>query len=157
MLEIGEGAGGLQLVVHQRLVLGRLDLVEHRRQFLIFGDDELHRLVGDMRIGGQHDRDRLADIMHLVERQDRLVVERRAVIGIGDDRLDVLAGIDAEHAGQGTCRAHVDRLDAPVRHRAAEDLAGQHAGHAHDVGIFGAAADFGARFEPRQRAPDLLA
>ena len=105
MLEIGEGGGGLELVVHQHLVVGGFDLVEHRRQFLVVGDDQLRRLFGDMRIVGQHGGDRLADIMHLAERQDRLVVEGRAVIGIGDDVPDVLAGIDGIDAGQSARRA----------------------------------------------------
>ena len=89
MLEVGEGAGRLELLVHQDLVFGRLDLVEYRRQLLVFGDDELRRLLGDVRIGGEHDRDRLADIMHLADGEDRLVVEGRAVIGIGDDLAHV--------------------------------------------------------------------
>ena len=93
MLQVGEGAGGLELVVHERLVLGRLDLVEHRRQFLVLGDDQLRRLLGDVRIGGEHDRDRLADEMHLADGEDRLVVEGRAVIGIGDHLADVVAGV----------------------------------------------------------------
>ena len=83
MLEVGEGAGRLELLVHERLVVRGLDLVEDRRQFLVLGDDELRRLLGDVRIGGQHGGDRLADVMHLVDGEDRLVVERRAVIGVG--------------------------------------------------------------------------
>ena len=109
MLEIGEGAGRLELVMHQRLVCGRLDLVEHGRQFLIVGDDLLHRLLGDVRIGGEHDRDRLADKMHLADGEDRLVVERRAVIGIGDDLADVVAGVDGVDAGDFARFAGVDR------------------------------------------------
>ena len=46
-------------------------------QLFIVGGDQLHRAFGGVRIGGQHDGDRLADIAHLVERQDRLIVERR--------------------------------------------------------------------------------
>ena len=49
----------------------------------------------------------------------------------------------------------VDRLDAAVRDRAAEDLAVQHAGQPHGVGVFGAPGDLFARLEPRQRAADL--
>ena len=56
-------------------------LVEDRRQFLVFCDDELRRLLGDVRVGGEHDRDRFADEVHLVDRQDRLIVECRPVIG----------------------------------------------------------------------------
>ena len=52
MLEIGEGAGRLELVVHVDLRGQRLDLVIDRRQFFVFGGDELYRLLGDVRIGG---------------------------------------------------------------------------------------------------------
>ena len=157
MLEVGEGAGGLELVVHEHLVVGGFDLVEDRRQFLVFGDNELRRLFGDMRIVGDDGGDRLADIVHLVQREDRLVVEGRPVIGIGDDLADILAGIDAVDAGKRARLAHVDRLDAAVRQRAAEDLAAQHAGQPHQMRVFGAAAHFRLGFQPRQRAPDLLA
>ena len=90
VLEIGEGAGRLELLVHEDLVVGGLDLVVDRRQLLVVRDDQLRRLLGDVRIGRQHDRDRLADIVHLVDREDRLVVERRAVIRLGDDLAHVL-------------------------------------------------------------------
>ena len=157
VLEIGEGAGRLELLVHQDLRGQRLDLVEDRRQFLVFGDDQLRRLLGDMRIGGEHHRDRLADVAHLVDRQDRLVVECRPVIGLRDDLAHVVDGDDAIDAGHLLGRAGVDRLDAAVRDRAAEDLAVQHAGQPHGVGVFGAAGDLLARLEPRQRAADLRA
>src|SRR6266849_3836546 len=54
-------------------------------------------------------------------------------------------------------RARVDRFDAGVGDRAAEDLAVQHAGEPHGVGIFGASGHLLARLEPRQRASDLRA
>ena len=146
---------GLQLIVHMHVRRHRLDLVEHRRQFLVFGDDQLRRLLGDVRVGGQHDRHWLADEPHLVDRQDRLVVERRAVIGIGDHLADVVGGDDAVHARHRAGRAHVDALDAAMRHGAAEDLSVQHAGQPHVVDVFGAAGDLLARFEPRHRAADL--
>ena len=139
VLEVGEGAGGLELLVHQDLVVGGLDLVEDRRQLLVLGDDQLRRLLGDVRIGGEHDRDRLADIVHLADGEDRLVVEGRAVIGLGDDLAHVVGGDDAVDAGHLLGRAGVDRLDAAVGDGAAEDLSVQHAGQPHGVGVFGAA------------------
>jgi hypothetical protein len=50
MLEIGEGASRLQFIMHQNLVIGRLDFIEHGRQLLVLGNDLLHGLVGDVRI-----------------------------------------------------------------------------------------------------------
>src|SRR5258707_9759070 len=43
-----------------------------------------------------------------------------------------------------------------MRDRRAENLAVEHARNAQIVDIFGAARDLGARFQPRQRAPDLV-
>ena len=54
--------------------------------------------LGNMGVVGEHDGDRLADEADLVEREDRLVVECRAVIRVGNDCADVLAGDDAVHA-----------------------------------------------------------
>ena len=85
VLEIGKRAGGLQRIVHDRLRGHGLDLVVHRGQLLVLGGDEMHRLFGDVRVDGEHHGDRLADVAHLVEREDRLIVERRAVIRLGDD------------------------------------------------------------------------
>ncbi len=91
---------GLQHVMDQNVRLHRLDFVVDRRQFFVFGGDHLHGLLGDMRIARQHDRDRLADMAHFVERQDRLIVEGRAVIRLGNKLLDIVAGDDAIHAGK---------------------------------------------------------
>ena len=80
MLEIGKGSGRPQLVMHQDLVIRRLDLVEDGRQLLIFGNDESGSRLGHMRVGSQHHGDGLADIMHFVDCEDRLIVKSRAVI-----------------------------------------------------------------------------
>ena len=149
--------GRLQFVVHVGGGGHRLDLVEHRLKLFVFGDDGLRGRLGDVRIGSEHDGDRLADEAHLLHRQDRLVVESRPVIRIGDDFDDILRGDDAEDAGHLPRCADVERFDAAVRHRAAEDLAVQHAGQPHQVGIFGAAGDLFACFEARHRAADLAA
>ena len=100
MFQIGESAGRLEHVVDQDVGLHGLDFVIDRRQFLVFGGDQLHRLFGDMRIACQHHRDRLADMAHFVERQNRLIVESRAVIRLGDKLLDIGAGDDAIDAGK---------------------------------------------------------
>src|SRR5665213_343158 len=63
MLEIGEGAGGLQFIMHQNLVIGRFDFVKHCRQLYTLRYNRIHALVGDVRIESQHDRNRLADKM----------------------------------------------------------------------------------------------
>ena len=50
MLEIGEGPGRPQLVVHQDLVLRRLDLVEYGRQLLVFGGNQRGCFLGNVRV-----------------------------------------------------------------------------------------------------------
>ena len=110
MLEVGEAGGGLEFVVNVGRRGHRLDFVEHRRQLLVFGNDGMRGRLGDMRIGGEHHGDRLADEAHLLHRQDRLVVERRPVIRIGNHLDDVVDGDDAEHARHLLCRADVDAI-----------------------------------------------
>jgi hypothetical protein len=157
MLEVGEGAGGLELVMDVDLRGQRLDLVVDGGQLLVFGGDRLHGLLGHVRIGRQHHGDGLADEAHLLVREDRLVVERRAVIGVRNDGLDVVDRDDAIDAGDLLRRAGVDRLDAAMRDGAAEDLGMQHAGQAEIMGVLRAARDFFARFKAGQRAADLAA
>ena len=96
VLEVGEGAGGLELLMHVDVRRQRLDLVVDRRQLLVFGGDELHRLLGDVRIGGDDGGDRLADEAHLLVREDRLVVERRPVIGTLQHLHHVVDGDDVQ-------------------------------------------------------------
>ena len=155
MLEVGESSGGLELLVNDDGRLQGLDLVIDGRQFVVFRFDELHGLLGDVRIGREHHRHRLADEPHLVDRDDRLIVEGRAVIGRRNDRPDILAGHDAHHTRERRRRPGVDRADAAVRDGRAEHLAEEHAGQAQVVGIFGAARHLGARLQARDGTADL--
>ena len=83
VLEIGKGTGWLQFIMHVDLRGQRLDLVIDRGKFLVFGGDELDRLLGDVRVGGDYGSDRLADEAYLLVGEDRLIMERRPIIGIG--------------------------------------------------------------------------
>ena len=157
VLEVGEAAGRLELVVHIGFRRHGFDFVVDRLHFLVFGDDGVGGSFGDVRVGGEHHRDRLADETDLFHRQDRLIVERWAVIGIGDDLDDILCGDDAIDAGHFFRRAGVDRFDAAMRDGRTEDLAVQHAGQTHQMRVLGAAGDLFARFEARHRAADLAA
>jgi hypothetical protein len=113
---------GLQLVVHEYARSKRLDLVVDRWHGLIIDRDRLRRLFGDARIGREHRRDRFADMPHLSFRKDRLVVKRRAVIGLGNDGADIGGGDDAVHSRDGRRRARLDMADPAMRHGAAADL-----------------------------------
>jgi hypothetical protein len=155
MLEVRKGAGGLELVVHDRLRGHRLDLVEHGWKLLILRLDQLRGRVRHMRIARQHHRDRVADIMHLAGGEDRLIVKRRPIERAGHDLENIIDSHDAMDALERLRGADVELDDAAVRDRAAHDLAIEHAGKALIVHVFGGAGDLGLAFEARDRASDL--
>src|SRR5712691_3527642 len=101
---IGEVAAELFVDDGSALLDGFLD-VEHRRQRLIFDLDPLAGVLGRGPARGQHDRDRLAHVVNLVDR-DRIVV-RILLVGHEADRhrqrcaelrLQVFTGEDRDHA-----------------------------------------------------------
>ncbi len=155
MFQVRKSPGGLEHVMHDRPRGQRLDLVIDRGKLVIVGGDQLHRLLGHVRVGGQHHGDRLAHMADLLMRQDRLVVEGRAVIGMRDERENVVDGDDAGDAGQRARRGGVDAADAAMRYGAAKDLAIKHAGKTQVVHIFGAPGDLLARLQPRDALADL--
>ena len=154
MFQVGKGARRLQHLVHHGFRVHRLDFVEHRRQFFVFGNNQLRRRFGDMRISGQHQRHRFTDVMHLVDRQNWLVVEGRAVIRLGDQFADVGRGVDRINARHCLRRSNIDIEQARVRHRAAMDLAVQHAGEPQVVHILRFTRYFGARLDAGNRLAD---
>ena len=155
VFQVRKRAGGLELIVHDRLGGHRLDFVVHRRKLFVFGGDEVHRLLRHMRIGGEHHRDRLADVAHLVHGEHRLVVERRAVERIRQDRLYLGCRDDAVHTGERFRGTGVDVLDAAVRDARAENLAVEHARQPQVMDVLGPARDLEPRLEARYRAADL--
>src|SRR5215469_2657770 len=155
MLEVGEGAGRLELLVYDDKRVGGFHLVEDRRQFLIVDDNELCGLLGNMRIAGEHHPDGLADVTHLVDRQNRLIMEGRTVIGMWDDLDNVVASDDAVNAGNFERLAKVDVLETPMRDGAAHNLAHEHTWQAHMMYVFGPAGDLGDGLESRNGAANL--
>src|SRR5262249_38538349 len=105
----------------------RPPVAEDGGNFLASAADELHRLFSDMRISRQHRRHRLANETHFAVSQDRLIVERRSVIWIGDDLAYLLDGDCVQNAWQLFCRARVDALDKTMRNCAPEQLGIKHA------------------------------
>ena len=155
MFQVRKSPGGLEHVMHDRPRGQRLDLVIDRRKLVVFRRDQLHRLLGHVRIGGKHHRDRLAHMADLLMRQDRLVVEGRAVIGMRDERKNIVDGDDPGDAGQRARRAGVDAADAAMRHGAAKHLAIEHAGQAQVMHIFRTPRDLLARLQARDALADL--
>src|SRR6185437_5455362 len=157
VLEIGESPGRLEFVVYHYLVFRRLDLIENRGQFFVVGSNLLYRLLRDMRIARENDRNRLPHEVYLVDGKDRLIVKRRTVIWIRDYLAHVFAGVNGKDPRQLTRRTDIHCLDTAMCHGAAKNPRMQHAGHLHDVCVFSAAGDFFACLDARQRSANLSA
>ena len=68
----------------------------------------------------QHHRHRLAGVAHFVDGKYRLIVKRRAVVRLGDQLANILAGVNGEHAGQRARRRHVGLSRAVLRPQSAD-------------------------------------
>ena len=171
-LQLGDHVGPLEGPVGARLVadlpvvddvVGLVDLVvaDHRRvrgqplprvhddrQRLVVDVDQLARVLGDVRVVGDDAGHLLALEAHLVGREHRLgVIGERGHPGEVPGRHH-LAGQHQADAGQRPRPAGVDRLDARVRQRAAQDLHVQHAREHHVVGVVALAPDEAVVLDP---------
>ena len=125
----------------RRAVGQRLPRVHDRRQRLVVDLDRLARVLGDVRVVRDDAGHLLALEPHLVGGQHRLrVIGQRRHPG-EVPRRHHLPGEDQVNAGDLPCPAGVDRLDARVRQRAAQDLHVQHAGQHDVIGVVALAAD----------------
>jgi len=98
VLQIGKGTGWLQFIMDVDIRGQRLDLVIDGGKLLVFGGDELDRLLGDVGVSGEYRSDRLADEPYLLVGEDRLIMERRPIVGIGQHLQYVVDGDDVKHA-----------------------------------------------------------
>ncbi len=123
----GERAIGARRLKQQTLVLRRHVPVGKSRQILDLDGDVLQRILTDRDAGSEHHGKRLANVSHLVVGDHRLLERlelRQRLEPHGDDRWaagHILRRDDAVHALDLQCCRSVDRLDAAVRHRAAQD------------------------------------
>ncbi len=156
MLEIGKCPGRFEHLVHDNIGLQRLDFVIHRRQLFILGGNQLHRLVGDMRIARQDGGDRLTDVAHFVDGEDRLIVECRAVVRLRDQFLNVLPGDDAINTRQCARRFDVNASYPAMGHGRTENFGIHHAGQLQMMRVVGPPGNLGAHFQPRNRLADLV-
>src|SRR4051812_27723120 len=90
--------GWLQFIMDVDIRGQRLDLVIDRGKLLVFGCDKLDRLLSDVRICGKYRSDRLADKSYLLVGEDRLIMERRPIIRVGQYLQYVVDRDDVEHA-----------------------------------------------------------
>ena len=145
-VDIDVVAEGHALVVQDwRVRLHGQFRIEHRRQQLVF---DLQRPAGRFRRGfglGRHRRDPLADEAHdIVEHVgvvgiDQVILVRRRRVELP---RHVLPGEDGDDAGHGLRLVALDRFDARMRMRRAQQFQMQHAVHRrHIEGVMRVAAD----------------
>ena len=117
-------AGGRVLVVDRRLLGGALH-VGHRLERLVLDPHLLGRPARLLGVLGGDERDRLAEVAHLVDREHRLVRELEPV-GLRARHVGVREhGVDAGHRQR---LGDVDLDDPRVRVRAADGVAPEHPG-----------------------------
>ncbi len=119
----------------------RLFGIEHRRQRLEIELDQLRRVLGGVAAVCDDDRDRLADVADLVMGQQRLLridefvlhqrrpFARQRHLRVRHRRQharELRPGQHKDNAGRGGGARHVDRLDARMRLRAADEHRMQH-------------------------------
>ena len=132
---------GLVVADQRRVGVERLAGVDDRRQRLVLDVDQLQRVVGRVLVGRDHERDLLALEADLVAREHglRVVGDRRHPRQA--ERLEVLGGDDRGDVGVRERPRRVDRDDARVRVRAAQDGAVHHARQPDVVQVGALAAD----------------
>ena len=111
----------------RRAVLLRLERVEHDRQRLVLDLDQVASVLGDVAVFGDHGRDRLAVVAHLLD-GDHVLDDRAGAEGGKRRRMlgHVGACDDADHSRQRLRLRRVDLRDARVRMRAAHDRGVRH-------------------------------
>ena len=141
------------LVQRRRLRRERLlDRAEHRQQLV--GDlDRAHRRLRRRLVRGGDGSHRLAREAHAVDRDDRAILDRMAVIGL--DVVEVGGGEDRGHPLHRERRGGVDGEDPRMRVRAAQDLAVEHPRHLHVTDVLGLAAQLLGGVLARARDADL--
>ena len=99
--------------------------IDDRLERLVLDQDPVGRATGLLGVLGGHDRHRLAEVAHAVEREHGLVRELEAVAPLAGD---VVAREHRVHAGHGDRFADVEREDPGVRVRAPDGDAPEHSG-----------------------------
>ena len=121
-----DALGAHVLVQDRRGRLHRLDRIDDVRQDLVVDLDQLERRLRDRLARRRHRRDRMAVVERLLARHG--VAGHVAVGRAGLDLREIVARHHRLDAGKLLGGRDVDRLDARMRMRAAQDLSDQHAG-----------------------------
>ena len=141
VVDVVVGLSFLLVADQHRAFRERLLRRRDRLQRLVVDLDQLERVLGDVRILGDDRRHLLALVADLVGGEHRLRVagERRHPREVV--RGHQLAGDDGDHTRQRCSRRRVDRRDARMRVRAAQDLHVQHPRQDDVVDVVALAAD----------------
>ena len=114
---------------HRLRRIERRERIDHRRQRLVVDLDQVERVLGEIAVGGDDDRDRLADIAHAADR-DRPAFDRR----LDPDRKAcrqrgyLVAGDDGDDARRGARRVDIYMCDPRMRVRRPQNGGVQRAG-----------------------------
>jgi hypothetical protein len=140
---------GAELLVYERGARfeGRLD-VDDSGEVLVVDLDQAERLLGRARVGGQHDRHPVADVVDLADGERRVVGDLdvlgdRPAAGQPDRELarQVHAGENRDHPRQRAGGPGVDPADTGVGERAAQHRHVERARRRDVVGPGGPAGD----------------
>ncbi len=133
-----------EIVVHERRARCERALqVDDRVERVIIDAHVLRRVFCDVPALRDHDRDRLADMAHLVAREERVRTRMEDVLAhrrwrnqqraMLPERAQVLRGVHGDDAGSPARLRNVDPPDTRVRQRAAHERDVQHARQLHVV------------------------
>ena len=132
---------------------GRVGDVRDHRQFLVLDLDQLDRRHRGRHGLGRDRSDLLAVEAHLVDREDRPVLDRVSVVRV--EVVEIGAREDADDAGHALGGRGVDRGDPAVGDRAAQHLAVEHPRNQQVADELGFAPQLLARVPPRVRPADV--
>ena len=125
-MRAGRLAGEI-LAQHRRILVHRLERIDHERQRLVFDHDLVDAVIGRIAVGGDHEGDFLVLEQHLAVGQHHLHVAGQGRHPGEVDGLQRLGGDDREHARHFQRLVAIDRFDARMGMRRADEIAVQHA------------------------------
>ena len=155
-----ERAVGTRRFEQQAVVLRRHMPVREGRKVLDLDRNMLQRVFADRHTRREHHRQRLADVTHLVVSDDRLLERLELRQRLQPHRDDgraarhVLGGDDTMYAFDLQRSRCVDRADAAVRYRAAQDHRVKQIGWRKVVDIGATATQEAQIFAPLERSAD---
>ena len=129
----------------------RLGGIGDRLQRLVDDVEQVERLGGRQLVARDDQRDGIADEAHLVHAERVLVLAHRQD-AVRDRQIG--AGQDQQHAGMRRRAGGIDRDDARVRERRAQQLREHHARQDEIVRVLGLTGGLGAAVDPPPRKAD---